>query len=1507
MAADVVVKHEVSNPCCAALKEKYSKLEASRNALRQGVKIQNELIDKLQNENLSLKKAYEEERVRAEVERKEKAAVQISLENDIDTLKSEIHVLQQGGSQADGVDGGVMILQTCLSELETEKNRLEELFEIERMKVDGERKKAEAEKKEADEVRGILMVEKSRADEERRHADVMQKKFEQTQAQLESLKIEVDEVRSKLGLETLKSKEANKYLEAERKKVIKEKKRADLEKSKAEEQRKLAEINQKKAMDEKSRADSLSQQLEEYRQRTEKLEKEMEELVSLRTLVGDPASLTDKRMNSEQVNRMLKDEQHKTIREKKRADLEMKKAEEQRKIAEVNKKMVMEEKHRADQSAQQLQDNKRQLDELQRDIEVNKKKAMEEKHRADQLARQLKDNKRGLDELKREIEVNKKRAVEEKHRADQLACQLEDNKQRLDELQKEIAKLVSSRVLVEDVNSKSAKLKLLRQQLKLKKKEVKLAKDVAKLEIGRNNILQQELGCLKQDFTCLLQRLNVLNNCFVHPGEGRDAMGKTGNIVNPPDSILTRELFSQEPNEDHLHCNNEFVRSGYTAMDAYDCVKQNAECNAPLRPLSGGNSTQCISGIDSILEPLLRGSNRKMLQSSAIHSSRASFSDRQLMGSQERGAFSVTASAKLTEDKQNQQQKDSNLSCGVTKSRYNENPATVAENSVRSPVSIDVVGRRAGNSKKRKRILDSVRSVEQLYYEGRKWHVRIEEKLSMLHSMLNSQMDKSSHEEKHVVSNEETDIYSEQVKANKKRKLYPEEEVAPQHICHLNEQMDRLQTANKEVDMCDGTCLPANGMGETTESKDGRGDLEKSSEENRSFKELMEGNYMNLLDLDNAGDEECYRRAIEAPLSPTLPVLDFQDSGISKSGDAKYLVDEHFYDGFASGKDNLEPSSSLDVVNVEVVSNKLELNRSETSHVLSACNNVVTYPLKNVVDYKNGGDGTAYDGNACPQQIWESHAELGISDLHNSGYNRQNIMCQSTLGLARDELPKYCVVFSDAENSSSISRIFCATKSFIAQCSMISQTDQVLQKIMAALVKIKDLLPRQKACVLFSFLLHYVSRMALEDLGNFSNPEFISSLDSFSRSLQTVVSDVGTKSIIAELCFCSELLALIEDFLLEGRVLVYGDVSSESCPISGSSVNILLNEIEIILLFRTAPANLLVAGGIVLASICATVGQIGFLCEASYNIFRVRKFDTSLVLTILHVFVYLSGSEYFILEDYSLVMTVIKSLVIFFEKMNLSGNCGYCLQSSGEGQQEFPSCSKCPFSEGAIPMETVVSTLLEKLQSYALSGIIHQGLIESLNSLNPEAGLCDEKIKETFVHEQAFGALSVNYSSSYCVDNSRMFTDIVSLVELVACNMSWEWTCNYILSHLLKLLESHVLEDFSTSAVTLLGKLGRVGVDASGYDDPSVEKLRSSLSAFLYQNSRKLGLPVQIATANALLGLLRLDFEELIKGNAEFPAIRNEFDSVKCIRKWYSTLSSEQQSLSFSLLQPAGF
>ncbi|CAL5397462.1 unnamed protein product [Camellia sinensis] len=156
----------------------------------------------------------------------------------------------------------------------------------------------------------------------------------------------------------------------------------------------------------------------------------------------------------------------------------------------------------------------------------------------------------------------------------------------------------------------------------------------------------------------------------------------TGNVFNTPSLNLRRERFSKKRR------NNELVKPICTAMDASDFIRRTTECTAPSLPISGGNCTKCISGIDSKLEPPIRGSNRKMLQSSVINSSTASFSDRQLTRSQERGAFSVTTSAKA-EEKSNSQPNVSSLSGEVTKTRYNENLAVVAENSVRSPISTD--------------------------------------------------------------------------------------------------------------------------------------------------------------------------------------------------------------------------------------------------------------------------------------------------------------------------------------------------------------------------------------------------------------------------------------------------------------------------------------------------------------------------------------------------------------------------------------------------------------------------------------------------------------------------------------------------------------------------------------------------------------------------------------------------------------------------------------------------
>lgn len=284
------------------------------------------------------------------------------------------------------------------------------------------------------------------------------------------------------------------------------------------------------------------------------------------------------------AKKKLEIERQKVMKEKKRADSEMAKAEEQRNLAEMNQKKVIDEKSRANNLSQQLQEMKQRFEKLQKEmdeqessktsvkmtadlsdkemkpdatgrgglllemlkqemgelklvseelmseniiksIQEQKQKAVREKSRAD-------SERRKAEEQRKIAEANMEKAMEEKRRADQLAQQLEDNRRRIEGLQSEILEFASSRKLVDlpDIrtNSETAKMKLLKEQLKFEKKQLKHAKKVTKLEIGRNKILQQELHLLKQERVHFSHHLDLLNNCFSYCSEGRDEKPKVG-------------------------------------------------------------------------------------------------------------------------------------------------------------------------------------------------------------------------------------------------------------------------------------------------------------------------------------------------------------------------------------------------------------------------------------------------------------------------------------------------------------------------------------------------------------------------------------------------------------------------------------------------------------------------------------------------------------------------------------------------------------------------------------------------------------------------------------------------------------------------------------------------------------------------------------------------------------------------------------------------------------------
>ncbi|RVX17266.1 hypothetical protein CK203_003794 [Vitis vinifera] len=320
------------------------------------------------------------------------------------------------------------------------------------------------------------------------------------------------------------------------------------------------------------------------------------------------------------------------------------------------------------------------------------------------------------------------------------------------------------------------------------------------------------------------------------------------------------------------------------------------------------------------------------------------------------------------------------------------------------------------------------------------------------------------------------------------------------------------------------------------------------------------------------------------------------------------------------------------------------------------------------------------------------------------------------------------------------------------------------------------------------------------------------------------MSNVEMRSLFAKLCHLDELLSLIEEFLMGKKVLVYNNASPESFVVCDSRFSILVDGVDRIMSFETASTHQLVAGSIILASICTAIDHIGFICEASYDIFRMHRSDSSLLLTILHVFAHVCGKKYFTLSNYCLIMTVMKSLVTISEGRNLSIKTTSCLSSQSKVQNEFPPCIKCPFSQNAASVDIVISLLLEKLQDYAISDAVDQELIKSDKSLNSGSLSSEDKAEKKSHLQEAFCVHSMKCDMPCCFNDFVMpaiqsgsdfnrtlchFIDILSLVELVASSMSWEWTCNKVVPRLLKMLNLCDMDDTSAAIVILLGQLGR--------------------------------------------------------------------------------------------------
>lgn len=1370
MAGDVSLKVESENVCCRAWKVKYSKLEEKRNALRQAVKLLEQQLDRVQTESLNLKKACDAERARADLEKEEKEralSVRVSLENEVAALKSEIASLRTsvGSDDQDGKEK-IKLLEAQVSKEEAEIKRLKELAKKEKTRADSERKNAGSEKRRAEEAWKMLHTEKSKADEERKIYAIEQRKAEESRLQLQNLRKEIDEARSKLVSETLRCEETKKELELEKQRTMKERQRANLEKAKAADQRKLAEDNHRKLMEEKDHAKKLSGEVEEGKKRIEKLQEELHDVMSSIKMSNCPVAGADQKV-----------------------DFEM--ARQNDELCKMPNLIFKGEKAAIDV-------------EKQRPSSKKKQKALEMLKGNGQTGEHIK----ALDDK----DSDKSSKLSEKKRR-------RSGKFQLDHQIHGSGKLLEAPSALPMRDAESTKLKLLKERLKLEKTRAKHAKEVVELEKCRNNLLMQEILRMKMEFGEFSHRLDLLSSCY-SPGCGDmpdlEKNARTTGTTGRRQNLCVPESF-------YVCCqsDNAIFKPSCISVATCDDLRQ-----LPHRevgpPTPRGSSTDFVSGTDSKSELPPRSSNRKKLQRSAINSAMASFSDRELVGSQDRGCI-VASSAKLREDNLNQQRTVSTLSNGDTKVRANEKFPEVCDDSVRSP-HVGLHGSKVCGQK-RKDLLDLIESVDYMSVRSRK-----------LHGILSQQTNEPLNDAGYMLDSKQVEHESRR----KKRKVFHEKDIG-KGLQHGKRILQNKSNRESEI------CTEANISGQVPNVLNGgvcfvqREDVGGSFGCNNDRVEIfdtMDGSYMKLLELDDPTDEQRYRRAIGRLVSPALPEMDFE---ITESSDKE---EKDFIHGIVREKENPATSCCLGLVEGRVDSNRLRF-------IIS-------------------GDGDKYS----------------FESQHGSAY---------------DTLPNYCVISSDVKEIESIYRIILAIDSCVVRSSLLSHPGWMLQNFLIELRKEENLLQKERVCVLFSLLLVNYSVVASGTSGYSFDGDFFNLVDSFAEHIKSVMSKAETRQLFMELCQVDGLLCLIEDFLVHGKIIFCNSIPSKSSISADRTVEMNLNNVDGLLSSRTASRDLLVAGSIVFASICVADNKIGFSCEASYKICHTNGSNPLLVLSILHVFAYLCGSEYLTSSRYSLLMTVLKSVVMLLEQSNLSVG-SQCPLLMGEVGAVVPPCARCPFSIGATSVDDVISQLLERIQKIALCGRLQPVTCEPINSGNTLDNFSAQLDVFEILPEKGNNGVPPIETQIRSAEDLFDLSELLSLVELIAMNAGWESTQSKIIPLLLKFFESPVLESVSAAVIVLVGQLGRLGVKAGGFDDVGIQSLRSSLYSFLRQaTTLNMGFSTQTAIATALLRLVPLDFENILQGNASVSQ-----SAPACgVRKWFSSLTREQKTLICNLLQSA--
>lgn len=707
---------------------------------------------------------------------------------------------------------------------------------------------------------------------------------------------EIDRLKELLDEEKVRADSEKKNAAVEKKKAAEALKRLEAEKGKADKERRASNLERKKA--------------EDYKLQLEVLNNEIQEANS---------KLISEMTKFEEARKEFEAERLKVIEERKRADLEMSRAEEQRRLAEANMKKAVEETLHADSLSKQLEDARRRIEVLKKEMHVlplsvvsavassglqhiNINDEAAKKKKAPNLVLEFLQS----EQLKNGVGMEKPDSIGDKKRAD---AKMKDSQEK-------------------GMNAEAAKTKHLKRRIKFGKQQLKHIKEVAKLEGVRSSILQRELGRMKLDLVQAYERMDAIDKCLLSPAG--EFAGKYEDMVNVQRLKLKEKNFNLRSCQTDVEDENQLLAGDCVDATASDHLWQTCQHSSPLHAMFRGSYGKSILGTDSKFKSLHGVSNPKMLLSSAINSRAASFSNRQSVSSQEKGTFSVGMSATQEEDNLNGLATISGLSAEVSERRCNKNLGMVTENNITSPLPNDAGAEVFIKSRKRKRISDAVESIELSCSGIKELFTQVEDNLSILHGMVNRPSGEPSNGGKRIRCSSHSYSQAEHNGSSKKRRKSHGKKTAMLLFddCGQPKPMEKIDIAVQgDADVLRQPCKLADDL--TNRPKVHQETMFRSVSTYASFKDVADGDYMKLLDLDNADDEKSYRMAMKVPLSPNLPKIKHPGPGSFDVYNLRPLVDERMHEGFSNEKKSYPSSCSFDTIYMEINSNRLKHGNAE--------------------------------------------------------------------------------------------------------------------------------------------------------------------------------------------------------------------------------------------------------------------------------------------------------------------------------------------------------------------------------------------------------------------------------------------------------------------------------------------------------------------------------------------------------------------------------------------------